>query len=98
MLLHGAVLAMHQLLSGMMEYANASKIQLSGNIQANSWVSGLLTRSRKLLQCLLKQSKLGGARDDSMKMSPDVIRHPLSLYLTYCIAIQLSDEDLGNCV
>jgi hypothetical protein len=89
-------LALHQLLSGRVEYANAGTIQRYGNIRANSKVSDLTDKIQEVAQCLLKQFKLEEARDAAMKMSPNVIRHPLSLYLTCCIAIQLSDENMGN--
>lgn len=62
----------------------------------NFKVFDLLRSSRKLLHCLLKQSKPEAARDAALAMTPDVKRHPLSLYLTYCIAIQFDDDDLGR--
>jgi hypothetical protein len=89
-------LAMHELLSGRMEDFNAGKIQRYDNTQLNSRVCDLLTRPRKLLQCLLKQSKPGEAREAALKMSTNVKRHPLTLYFTYCIATRLNDEDLGK--
>lgn len=89
-------LAMHQLLSERLEYLNAGKIQRYATTRLDSRLCDLLTRPRKLLQCLLEQSKPGEAREATLTMSPSVGRHPLSLYLTYCIATRLKDEDLGK--
>src|SRR5947209_1242120 len=58
----------------------------------------LLTSYRKILQCLLKQSKFEEARKVALAMSTAVKLHPLSRHLTHCIAIRLNDEDLGESV
>jgi len=56
----------------------------------------LLTSHRKFLQCLLKQSKFEEAHKVALAMSTAVKQHPLSRYLTYCIAIRVNDDDLGE--
>src|SRR5271168_864832 len=58
----------------------------------------LLTSYRKFLQCLLKQSKFEEARKVALAMSIAVKHHPLSRYLTYCIAIRVNDDDLGESI
>src|SRR5271154_2667451 len=58
----------------------------------------LLTSYRKLLQCLLKQSKFEEAHKVALAMSTAVKHHHLSRYLTYCIAIRVNDEGLGESI
>lgn len=75
--------------------ANSSDLSTDTRENSEGGVD-LLTRCRKSLQCLLKPARPGEARMAAPKMSPSVAQQPLSLYLTYCIATRVSDEDLGK--
>jgi hypothetical protein len=69
---------------------------LSTDTRENSGAVDLLTRCRKLLQCLLKQARPEEARMAALKMSANVAQQPLSLYLTYYIPTRVGYEDLGK--
>jgi hypothetical protein len=94
----GARLAMHPLLFDNLDDLNAGKIQRYATPRAVPQCMILLTSYRKFLQCLLKQSKFEEARKVALAMSTAVKHHPLSRYLTYCVAIRVNDEDLGESV
>lgn len=91
-------LAIHELFSGSMDDVNAGKLRRFVNRYTRELRGGvdLLTRRRKLLQCPLKQARPGEAQMAALKMSANVAQQPLSLYLTYCIATRVGDEDLGK--
>lgn len=91
-------LAMHPLLFDNLDDLNAGKIQRYATPRAVPQCMILLTSYRKFLQCLLKQSKFEDARKVALAMSTEVKHHPLSRYLTYCVAIRVNDEDLGESV
>jgi hypothetical protein len=91
-------LAMHPLLFDNLDDLNAGKIQRYATPRTAPQRMILLISCRKLLQCLLKQSKFEEAHKVALALSIAVQHHPLSRYLTYCIAIRVNDDDLGESV
>jgi hypothetical protein len=89
-------LAMHPLLFDNLDDLNSGKIQRYATLGAAPQCMILLISYRKFLQCLLKQSKFEEAHKVALAMSIAVKHHPLSRYLTYCVAIRVNDDDLGE--